>query len=247
MTLRIPSQWRRGGALVGAVSLFLALTGPYGATEGLPFWGALGYWLALILSGWVFGAGARAALWRIGAGWPPLAREGLSALAITAGVTPLVLVAHALMGQPTPVASWPWVAGMVGVIVLAMTGIGHLMSRARQAAQPSAPAADPAAAFLDRLGPRFRGAELWAIEAQDHYLRVLTDRGAAMILYRLTDAERDLSQADGLRVHRSWWVARAGVAEMARENGRRVIVLHDGGQAPVSRTYAQAVKASGWG
>lgn len=104
-------------------------------------------------------------------------------------------------------------------------------------------AASPVPGFLERLPAKYRGAALYAVSSEDHYLRVHTDRGEELILMRLSDAMRELEGADGLQTHRSWWVAREGVADVARENGRQKIVLKSGVEAPVSRSFAAEVKA----
>lgn len=114
------------------------------------------------------------------------------------------------------------------------------------AADPESPAApSPVPKFLDRLPPKYRGAQLYAVSSEDHYLRVHTDRGEELILMRLTDALRELESADGLQVHRSWWVARDGVAEVSRDDGRQKLILKSGAAAPVSRSCAGAVRKAG--
>jgi len=62
---------------------------------------------------------------------------------------------------------------------------------------------------------------------------------------RISDAVRELSDAEGLQVHRSWWVAREGIGETKRQNGRRFLVLKNGETAPVSRSFLSALKLAG--
>lgn len=99
---------------------------------------------------------------------------------------------------------------------------------------------------LLKLVPELRGAELHAIEAEDHYLRFHTDRGSTLVLMRLTDAVADLTHVDGAQTHRSWWVARGSVVGAARGRGRALLSLKNGLEAPVSRTYAPALRSAGW-
>ena len=73
---------------------------------------------------------------------------------------------------------------------------------------PDAPRRSP---FLDRLPLRLRGATIRAVQAEDHYLRLHTDRGSDLILMRLSDAVSELEGLEGARTHRSWWVAREAV------------------------------------
>jgi DNA-binding LytR/AlgR family response regulator len=126
---------------------------------------------------------------------------------------------------------------------------GVIVSRA-QAAAPllkAAEAQDVVARFMQQLPVKYRSANLWAVSSEDHYLRVHTSLGEELILMRLADAIADLGGTDGLQTHRSWWVAKDGVADTRREGGKLLLVLQSGKAAPVSRTYASAVKQAGLG
>ena len=100
--------------------------------------------------------------------------------------------------------------------------------------------------FLDRLPLKLRGAEVWAVEAEDHYLRLHTSKGQDLILLRLADAIAELEGIEGAQVHRSWWVARDAITDAKRGDGRAVLTLKDGAEVPVSRTYAGELRAKGW-
>jgi len=106
--------------------------------------------------------------------------------------------------------------------------------------------ARPASALLDKLPVRLRSAPLLAMKAEDHYLRVRTGAGEALILMRLSDAVAACAALDGARTHRSWWVARPAVTDAKKGDGRGVLSLTDGTEVPVSRTYYPALKESGW-
>jgi DNA-binding LytR/AlgR family response regulator len=145
--------------------------------------------------------------------------------------------------------------GIVWVISAAMTALSSLIVTAHQAevmafhaAPEPAPSAapPPRARFLDRLPEKIRGGALYALEAEDHYLRAHTSKGADLILMRMADAEAELEGVEGLRVHRSWWVARAGVTAARREGDRIILTLKSGVEAPVSRANVSAVRAAGW-
>jgi DNA-binding LytR/AlgR family response regulator len=109
------------------------------------------------------------------------------------------------------------------------------------AARAQPPAAPTAPAFLDRL-PRDLGRDVLALQAQDHYLRVTTRAGSSLILYRFSDALREMEAVDGLRAHRSHWVARATVRRLVARNGRHFLLLDNGERIPVSRTYLEQVR-----
>lgn len=98
--------------------------------------------------------------------------------------------------------------------------------------------------FLDRL-PHKLGDELICFVMEDHYLKVTTSKGDYMLLMRMKDALVELSDYDGLQVHRSWWVARDAVAR-TKKNGRNlVLVLENDTEVPVSRTFVNKVKEAG--
>ncbi len=90
------------------------------------------------------------------------------------------------------------------------------------------------------------GALLYAVSAEDHYLRLHTPKGSDLILMRLADAIAELGGIEGAQTHRSWWVAREAV-ESARRDGERVVLLLKGGvEAPVSRPNVRPLREARW-
>ncbi len=143
-------------------------------------------------------------------------------------------------------------------VVIALISIPLSIMRARRehgaAAAAPAPniaplaAAPPAASgspFLRRISPRL-GSALLAIATEDHYLRVTTELGSELILFRLSDAVAELDPASGQQVHRSYWVARNAVTGIERDGHRTALILRNGEKIPVSRTYLPALRAAGW-
>ncbi|GAB4263913.1 MAG: LytTR family DNA-binding domain-containing protein [Pararhodobacter sp.] len=100
-------------------------------------------------------------------------------------------------------------------------------------------------ALVTRL-PDALQAEVLAISGSDHYVEVRTAKGQGAILLRFSDALRELAEVDGLRVHRSHWVADAAVHRFRRDGHRHFVVLKTGEELPVSRTYAQSARER-WG
>lgn len=80
----------------------------------------------------------------------------------------------------------------------------------------------------------------------DHYLHIHTDHGAGLVLHRMADAARDLTGTDGIQVHKSWWVARHAVTRSARDGRRRFLVLTDGTEIPVGRSFEKTLRDEGW-
>ena len=95
---------------------------------------------------------------------------------------------------------------------------------------------------LASAGPARDGA-LLAIKAEGHYLQVYTDAGSDLILYRLSDALLELGGEDGAQAHRSWWVASRALAP---QRHRDRLVLTNGVDVPVSRSFRVAARQRGW-
>ena len=77
---------------------------------------------------------------------------------------------------------------------------------------------------------------------QNHFVRVTTDRGSAMVLIRFSDAVRELAGHSGAQVHRSHWVAAGQAKQILHEKNRTMIELADGRRLPVSRPYFRDAK-----
>ena len=81
---------------------------------------------------------------------------------------------------------------------------------------------------------------------EDHYLRVHTLLGSALVLMRLRDAVALVGDLEGMQVHRSWWVARAAIADGAGLTRSREIPLTNGLSAPVARDSVDRLRQSGF-
>jgi len=115
-------------------------------------------------------------------------------------------------------------------------------------ADPLAREADAVLAQTDDKGYRrhldrpLEGA-LLRVEAQEHYIRLISQSETRMLLYRFNDIVAELPSELGMQVHRSHWVAYTAVNTLAREGGRLFLALKDGTRIPVSRKYAEPVRS----
>jgi hypothetical protein len=100
--------------------------------------------------------------------------------------------------------------------------------------------------LLSRLPPSL-GFNIMAVKSEDHYLRVHTDNGDALILYKLSGAIEELEALGyaGLRVHRSYWVRREAIASVSAQGRQLVVNLNNGLTIPVSHTYREMVRLAG--
>jgi hypothetical protein len=239
------SRWRQGAVIV-ATAVFMTLAAPFGTDHGATAV-RLAYWLSLMTAGTVLANivtrvavrldlfERRPWLWAL-----------LVALVITPPMTVVVWVASGVvfMGGVRPGLVLNF-APPVLVVSLGMVALTVLSQRTPTVTH-AAPAGAGEPAFLKRLPAKLRGGELYAVQAEDHYLRLHTSRGQDIILMRLADALEELEGMEGAQVHRSWWVARTAVTGAERGNGRAALTLKNGAIAPVSRTYARALRQEGW-
>jgi DNA-binding LytR/AlgR family response regulator len=239
------SPWRQG-AVILATGAFMALVGPLG-TGDAPLTIRLAYWIGLMAAGTVLAnIVARVAVHMDLFERRPWLWALLVALVLTPPQTVVVWAASSLsFGDGLRLAALPGYCPPVLLVNLAMLAISVLTQRIPTQTHTAPEGAKPPA-FLDRLPIKLRGAELYAVQAEDHYLRLHTSRGQDMILMRLTDALGELEGLEGAQVHRSWWVARDAVVDAERGNGRAALRLKGGSAAPVSRTYARALREAGW-
>ena len=120
----------------------------------------------------------------------------------------------------------------------------------RGAVEPPVTAPVPQSAIDDgplppRLARRLeagRRGEIWAISVRDHYVDVHTSLGKSSLLMRFSDAIDEVDCVEGAQVHRSHWVAWAGVEAVDRAGGKVILQLKTGQQIPVSRNNRDKVE-----
>jgi len=243
----------RGGIVAAGLGALFAWLGVYGTGE-IPLVERWIYWSGLMALGILAAAVVNPLIFD---GWMKDNHPALQIVAvallisvpITIGLVLIEFTVDGSFGSPV----WWWTQYFYVVVISAMLTTGgwaadRLFNPAPAQPVPAQPAPDQptAPAFSDRLPARFRTADIHAVSAEDHYLRVHTSAGETMILMRLADAIRELAALEGMQTHRSWWVARQGLADTARGDGKVTLKLKSGAEAPVSRTYQKAVKEAGW-
>lgn len=95
--------------------------------------------------------------------------------------------------------------------------------------------------IVRRLPETLQG-ELVFLQAEDHYVRVGTTIGQALVHSRFADAIAAASPVEGVQIHRSFWVASQAVVELRKANGAYAVLLADGSVLPVSRTHLTAIR-----
>lgn len=257
-----PREWATDLAIITAVGVFLGVIGPFGSFNGGPLELRVAYWVANMWIGFIalstfVRLSARAAtrfdlpIWfviaiGVAVGALPLA-IGLGFFSAAfwppnhGRLTPLFTQYAQTLAISEPLS--------FGYYFMVDRGWRAAARRGRIGAPGPVPDRRPAVAtgggFLERLPPRL-GRELLCLQMEDHYVRAHTARGSDLILTPLKDAIAELGGADGLQVHRSWWVARNAVAEPVASGRNLILRLSNGLEVPVSRASVAKLRAAGW-
>ena len=253
-----PREWAQDLAIATAIGVFFGVIGPFGSFNGggvelrVAYWVA-NMWIGFIMVTTIVRLSLRAASRLDLPTWFALA------MGAAIGAVPLSIVLAIFAAWVWPpnhgrIASLFSQYGQVlaiaepfafGYYFLLDRGWTAAEGRARPLASPPTPIQRSAGGFLDRLPPRL-GRELLCLQMEDHYVRAHTARGSDLILTPLKDAIAELGAADGLQVHRSWWVAKGAVAEPVTSGRNLSLRLSNGLEVPVSRASVAKLRAAGW-
>ena len=97
--------------------------------------------------------------------------------------------------------------------------------------------------FLLKTGKIDSVKDLYSISAEEHYIRVHTPTGDALVYKRFSEAVNELNEMNGIRIHRSHWVSPYAVNGVIRDGKRMAVRLKDGNELPVSRPYQSIVRS----
>ena len=220
--------------------VILTVMAPYGTHALRPLF-RLTYWVVLSMAGGMGAAFAK--LWLDTK--HPKSKIWVQAVIQSLGATVIVyiiLIGFTLTFYKTTTVfhliTLPFFIWIIGIIIC---GFGVLMETRHTARElPTRPA------LYERLKPSLRQSDIFALCAEDHYVRVYTSSGEDLILMRLSDAIKEVAPLIGNSVHRSWWVAELGVKTVKKKSGKAEITLKNEQIVPVSRNRLKQVKDSGW-
>jgi hypothetical protein len=109
-------------------------------------------------------------------------------------------------------------------------------------ATPSATVSRSRPAFLERAPATVALADVMAVKAEQHYIRIITATRSYLVLHRFSDALCELPAGDGLQIHRSWWVRRSAVQRVRQHSRKMSVTLQTGEEVPVSGPYQALVR-----
>lgn len=254
-------------AAMTAIGVFLAIIGPFGSIAA-PLPERLVTWIGFAWLGYAcYRPMQTVATW--GERALALPRWGVLAAAVLVGTVPMTVAVLAINTVPLGDLGWPGLEVVMGTYfsVLVIGGavtllfnlvqgqggsggapVAPLPAAPEPEPAPPPPAAPPAPAgnpLLDQL-PAELGSAIIALEMEDHYVRVHTMLGSALVLMRMRDAVALLGDLEGMQVHRSWWVARGAVEDVLRDGRNVRLKLARGIEAPVARANITALRDARW-
>jgi len=245
--LGTPREWAIDVAAATVAGFFLGLIGPFGSffndtAAALVIYWVLALWCATLVLGVVCRLGvALAPRWGI-----PVALALAGSVVVASGPLSLLVAQIARLFWPRIALSpldWYWQSLVISApLVLVYAGLRHLLARRGGEAplfvMPAAPEASPAT-------PPAAG-EVLCLRMEDHYVRIYTAVGSRLVEGPFERVIATLGDQEGLRVHRSWWVARAAVLQVEADGRNLRLRLQGDLSAPVSRASVARLREAGW-
>ncbi len=233
----------RHGVAAAGLGLLLGFLGPFGTYPAFGRIERYAFWFGLSITGYVCGFLA----WKLVGNTPRLAQPSAPLVVLLAGLlsaVPQTFVVFWTMslvqpGRTASVATLALLFVAVAAVQLILLTAMVLVDRMLLSVPDRTETGQVARVGLAESRPL-------ALEAQDHYVRVHEMHGSKLVLKRLSDAVAEVSDVEGLQIHRGWWVASAAVAGTFVENGKRWVQLANGLKVPVSRTRTRTVLSQGW-
>lgn len=239
-----------------ATSVALAALAP-SASEGLSPLMGLAYWLTHVFLALTILAAAQAALQRVkwldrASPWLIVIMAGLlGALVFTPAaygldwIFPTIDDEDDLVARPILADLFGELSDIILPFLLIWTGFNAtrlLQIESRPPASDDTPEATEQDYFWSLI-PAKLGRDVIAMSSELHYLRIYTPEGNTLILHAFGRALDHLDDIDGMRIHRSHWVATDHVQAVRRDGEKVVCQLDNGTELPVSRPYRSELRS----
>lgn len=232
--------------LIIIVSVLFTLAGPFGTFQAGEIIERFAYWFVLNFVSLATALGVKYAVVKHFAPRSVVAVECLAILITTLLFTPFLWYWTMTM-FPGLIATPPtmlWMGGIVLIICSSISALLHsvpfLMDLTNQPIKPEV----IEARIIRRLPASFDG-KIVHLSVDGHIVRVFTDRGVFELRMRFADAVEEVSELDGVCIHRSHWVVLAEIVNVGTVNGRPYLLLSNGEEVPVSRKYQPNLETRG--
>jgi len=232
----------------GAIVALFVFTGPFGTIDQLGFAERLGFWLTVHFVTWTIAltSVALVSVWNDGNSRISIWQTVIGCCLATPFIGFAVSAIRTLfLSEPITAASvfWQMVQALPVAIIIGI--VAFFFFQTEQSPLSDREGGDPDARLMLRLPPEKRG-ELLYMSMQDHYVEIVTAKGRELVLLRLADAIIEAGSTNGIQVHRSHWVAFSAISSIKRDGGKAAVVMTDGTELPVSRTYAKTLREAGY-
>jgi hypothetical protein len=221
-------------AILPLMGLVMALAGPFGSYLNMPFWARCAHFvLCFTAIGILIIEGAYRLARRYFLGNWPLWVALLFDLALTAPAAAIVWVSLHIF-QPAAIVhvrfiDLLWQNLLIIVAVQAAFVAVAVVQQSHLPPAETAPVAGDDYPLAHRLPFALKRTVILALTSEDHYLRVYTSRGEALIHMTLTEAVELLK--GGFQIHRSHWVRNGAVRDYRKDQ----VELVTGLKLPLSR------------
>lgn len=248
----MPLVSRRQVIAAGTIGgLILGALGPFGSYLNGSILTRSAYWIGAIWLGLVLYGSGVAVVRKLPI--PRWQHFGLLTLVIlvasipeTASTRAAAFVIWPRLGHYDP-GWWLWYvqAATIGAVTVS-TATLILDARTRLAPPPCPMVPEQDVQSLQTDRPARLPTGVIALQMEDHYVRAHTRAGSTLIQMPLSHAIMQLSKAEGLRTHRSWWVAWQAVERIDGTPRAMRIRLHNGLSVPVARSAVALLREAGW-
>jgi hypothetical protein len=235
----VPPALGRVLALTGFTGILLSTSGAFDTEAAAPL-PRLGYWILISLISTGALEGCHRMIGRANLRRPEWQLRGLGLALLLLPLTAVAVVGcKALFGGSFSLSGFVHLLpGMTSILAALQFILTFFPQGQREEPASAAEVTDP---LFESLPLPLRGARVYALEAEDHYVRVHTSAGAVLVRMRFRDAVAAVAGRPGLSPHRSWWVAQESIVAFRRSGGRATLTLAGGQQVPVSRKAAQSL------
>ena len=96
---------------------------------------------------------------------------------------------------------------------------------------------------LEALLPSDVRGPIQRIKAQNQYMKVVTDKGEALLRMSLAQAQECLPDEAGLRIHRSIWLRRSEISDLVFRDGNPKVIDACGAEYPASRKMVDDIRS----
>ncbi|MEY1556750.1 LytTR family DNA-binding domain-containing protein [Yoonia sp. R2331] len=234
-------RWEVKTAIFMTMILIFSVVGPFGSYNTMPLAERFTYWTVIMIGiGFFMHVFMTVALnsARLSR-WNSILKVSLgAALAAVPGAAIVEFANEVFRPSGINMASLVRIWAQVTVIGAIVGTVEYIDWR------PERSAAQPKLSPLHKRLPAELGRDIVSMSMQDHYVEVTTTQGKTMILMRFTDALREVAELDGLRTHRSHWVAIPHMKTLAKSGNTTRVTLSDGRQMPVSATYLDTLQSA---